>query len=71
MQWAHLLCDYSRVEDPSYERADVLEASAVTKQVIGLVSSRTVIAAGDAAEAFSSSFLPNLVSHLDPLLFLH
>lgn len=61
-QWAHLLCDYTRVNDPTRESTKVLAADVVIKRVTRLVTSGTVIAARNTMEAFSTSFQPNLVS---------
>lgn len=69
-QGAALLCDYSRVEDPTHEATKMLEASEVTKRIGEVVSSRTIVTAEGAVEAFSANFQPNLVSHLDPFPFL-
>ena len=66
-----LLCDYFRVKDPTRETMEMLEVSKVMKQVGGLVSSRTVVIAGCAVEAFSAIFWPDLVSRLDSFSFLH
>jgi hypothetical protein len=50
---------------------EMLEVSEVVKQVGGLVSSRIVVMAGCAVEAFSVIFRPDLVSRLDSFSFLH
>lgn len=60
-----LLCDYSGVEDPTRETMEMLDASKVMRWVGGLSSSRTVVAAECAVEAFSATHRPNLVSCLD------
>ena len=44
-KWAHLLCDYTEVKDPTCDSTEVLETNAVTKQVARLVISGTIIAA--------------------------
>jgi hypothetical protein len=58
-------------EDPTYETMEMLEVSEVMKQVGGLISSRIVVMAGCAVEAFSVIFRPDLVSRLDSFSFLH
>ena len=68
-KWAHLLCDYTEVEDPTCESTEVLEANAITKRVAGLVISVTIIAARNAMEAFSVRFWPNLVSRFPCMPF--
>jgi hypothetical protein len=65
-----LLCDYSGVKDLTRETMEMLEVSKVVKQVGGLVSSGTIVAAKGAVEAFSANFRPNLVRHLDLSSFL-
>ena len=50
---ATLLCDYSRVEDPTRETMETLDASEVVRWVKGLASSRNVVAAKCAVDAFS------------------
>ena len=61
---AHLLCDYTRVKDLIHEVIEELKADVVVEWVARLVSSKTIIAAENAIEAFSASYRPNLVSHL-------
>jgi len=68
-KWAHLLCDYTEVKDPTCDSTEVLEANAVTKQVVGLVISGTIIEAKNTVEAFSVSFWPNLVSRFPCMPF--
>lgn len=68
-QWARPLCDYTRVDDLTHESTGVLETSAVTKWVTGLVTSATVVAAGDAVEAFSVNYRSDLVSRLSLCIF--
>jgi hypothetical protein len=70
-RWVTLLCDYSIVKDLARETMEMLEVSEVMKQVRGLVSSRTVVTAECAVEAFSANFRPNLVSRLNSFSFLH
>ena len=53
-QRAHLLYDYSSVEDQTRETMEMLKASEVTKWVAGQVAPTTVDIAGDAVEAFSA-----------------
>jgi hypothetical protein len=48
----------------------VLEAGEVTKQVAGLVTPTTIIAAGDVVEVFSANYHPDLVGHLSSCVFL-
>ena len=64
-----MLCDYTEVEDPTCDSTEVLEANAVTKQVVGLVISGTIIEAKNTVEAFSVSFWPNLVSRFPCMPF--
>jgi hypothetical protein len=59
---ATLLCDYLRVEDPTRESSEALNATKVTKRVGGFVSSRTVVTAECVVEAFLVTHQPNLVS---------
>ena len=47
------MCDYSRVEDPTRETMETLDASEVVRWVKGLASSRNVVAAKCAVDAFS------------------
>ena len=64
-QWVTLLCDYPWVKNPTREIMEMLEVSEVMKWVGGLVSSRIVVVAEGAVEAFLVNFWPNLVSRLD------
>lgn len=41
---AHLLCDYTGVEDPTCDTMEMFEAFEVTKWVTRLVSSGTIVA---------------------------
>jgi hypothetical protein len=50
---------------------EMLEVSEVVKWIRGLVSSRTIVMAECAVEAFSMNFRPNLVRGLDSFSFLH
>ena len=64
--WARLLCDYTRVDDPSRETMEMLEVDEVTKWVTGLVTPTIVVAIKNTMEAFSATYRPNLVSLLLP-----
>ena len=64
--WAHLLCDYAGVWDPSQETMEMPEAGKVMKRVTALVSPATVVAVKKAMEVFSSTYRPNLVSPVFP-----
>ena len=61
---ARLLCNYVRIEDLSRETMEMLKAGEVMKRVIGLVTPATVVVDGNAVEAFSATYWPNLVSPL-------
>lgn len=61
-QRAHLLCDYARIEDPSQETMEMLEAGEVTKRVTGLVTPATIVMVKNTVEAISVTYRPYLVS---------
>ena len=54
--WAHLLCDYTEVDDPSQEIMEMLEVSEVMKRVAGLVTLATIVVVENAMEAFSATY---------------
>ena len=66
---ATVLCDYSRVEDPTHNTMEIIEAAKVAKQVRGLVSSRIVVTTECTVEAFLVIFWPKLVSSPGSFLF--
>jgi hypothetical protein len=65
-RWAHLLCDYVWVEDPTCESTEELEDDTIVMQMMGLVGRGVMVAVECAVVAFSASRHPNLVSR--PLL---
>ena len=57
LKWrSTLLCEYTRVKDPTHETMEMLRASEVNKWVTGLVSSGVIVATGNAVEAFLVNF---------------
>ena len=58
---ARLLCDFTRVRDTSWESMETLEADEVTKQVAKLVTPATVVVVENTVEAFSTTYLLDLV----------
>lgn len=61
-QRAHLICDYTRVEDPTCEVADELEDDAVIEWMAKLVGIGIIVMTKSAIMAFSMSRHPDLVS---------
>ena len=59
------MCDYSGVEDLTRETREMLNASKAARRIGGWASSRTVVTAECAVEAFSMTHRPNLLSPLD------
>lgn len=62
--WAHLLCDYIRVEDQTHEVLEELKSDAVMEWVAGLVGTRTIVVTENAIVAFLGSHCADLVSRL-------
>ena len=61
-RWAHLLCHYVGVEDPTQESTEELEDDAIVEQMARLVGTRVMVSTECAIVACSASRRPNLVS---------
>lgn len=66
----HLLCDYTRVEDPTRETMEMLMDGEVIEWVTRLVTPMTIIMAKDIVEAFLAIHWPDLLSRPYLCIFL-
>ena len=60
---AHLLCNYTGVEDPTYEVAEELVDDAVIEHMAWMVGARIIVMTESAIMAFSASHRSELASH--------